>query len=118
MSLVTFGPGNSTRYICTSPRPCSSSPATSLSGCNAGTSSRNRLTAVSIRDLVSVEARPPSLLADRERDRHRLARQLVGTGGRLQLVVPSRQPMSVEACAVASGDILVLEAPHPPVARA
>src|SRR6185312_14135784 len=33
--------------------PRSSSPATSLSGCSAGTSSRNRVTAVSIRLLVS-----------------------------------------------------------------
>ena len=34
-------------------RPRSSSPATSFSGCSAGTSSRKRLTAVSISDLVS-----------------------------------------------------------------
>ena len=54
MSLVTFGPGISTRYIWVSPRPRSSRPATSLSFCSAGTSSRNRLTAVSISDLVSV----------------------------------------------------------------
>src|SRR5579884_654281 len=54
MSLVTFGPGSSTRYICVSPRPRSSSPATSLSCWSAGTSSRNRLTAVSIRLLVSL----------------------------------------------------------------
>ena len=53
MSLVTLGPGSSIRYIWTSPRARSSSPATILSGWSAGTSSRKRLTAVSISDLVS-----------------------------------------------------------------
>ena len=64
MSLVTLGPGSSTRYIWMSRPPRSSSPATSLSGCRAGTSSRNRVTAVSIRLLVSAgEVRASGLSA-------------------------------------------------------
>src|SRR6266850_510624 len=51
--LVTFTPGISRRKCCTSPRPRSSTPTTSLIGASAGTSSMNRRVASSIRALAS-----------------------------------------------------------------
>src|SRR5262249_39007291 len=48
VALLIFGPGSSTRNICTSPRPRSSSSKTSLSCATAGTSARKRSIAVVI----------------------------------------------------------------------
>src|SRR3954453_10849982 len=53
MSLVTLGPGTSTRYSWTSPRPRSSSSKTSLSWASAGTYPWKSVMAFSIRALVS-----------------------------------------------------------------
>src|ERR671911_2705765 len=53
MSLVTFGPGTSTRKSWMSPRPRSSSSVTSLSFASAGTSAWKLRTASSMRALVS-----------------------------------------------------------------
>src|SRR5947207_4304169 len=100
MSLVTFVPGSSTRYCCTSPRPRRSSPATSFSGCSAGTSSRNRLTAVSISDLVSDgDDRRRSLVVsvDLELGAHRLADLAAGPWPDLQLVAALDQRLVADA---------------------
>ena len=50
---VITGPGSSTRYICTSPRPRSSRPITIFSGASAGTAALTPSTACSISVLVS-----------------------------------------------------------------
>src|SRR4051794_40181973 len=55
MSLVTLGPGTSTRNSCTSPRPRSSSSKTSLSPASAGTSCWKSTMAFSTCALVSGE---------------------------------------------------------------
>src|SRR3954451_22807303 len=52
VALLIFGPGTSTRNICTSPRPRSSSSKTSLSCARAGTSAWKRSIAVSISSCV------------------------------------------------------------------
>src|ERR1044072_1130425 len=53
MSLVTFGPGTSTRNSWMSPRPRSSSSMTSLSLASAGTSAWKLRTPSSMRAFVS-----------------------------------------------------------------
>src|SRR3954452_21652364 len=60
MSLVTFGPGTSTRNSWTSPRPRSSSSKTSLSPASAGTSCWKSTMAFSTWALVSGEDTPAS----------------------------------------------------------
>jgi hypothetical protein len=75
------------------------------------------VTAVSIRDLVSVgDDRRSSLLADRERDRDRPACDLSETRRRLEPVAAGRQAAGVQAHTVAAGDIPVAEAADPPAA--
>src|SRR5579871_771330 len=59
--FVTFTSGISRRNCCTSPRPRSSTPTTSLTGASAGTSSMNLRTATSIRALASSATLPTSL---------------------------------------------------------
>ncbi len=56
MPFVTFGPGTSTRYICTSRPPRSSTPKTSFRFASAGTSSWKRVTASSMRLFASSPA--------------------------------------------------------------
>src|SRR5437879_2105110 len=51
--LVTLTPGISRRNCCVSPLPRSSTPTTSLMGSSAGTSSRKRRVAVSMRVFAS-----------------------------------------------------------------
>src|SRR4051794_298060 len=65
MSLVIFGPGSSTRYSCTSPRPRSSSSKTSLRPPSAGTCFWKSRIALSTWALVSGEVTPRTLVAGR-----------------------------------------------------
>ena len=53
MSLFTSMSGISRRNCCVSPRPCRSTPTTSVSGASAGTSSRNVRTALSMSVFAS-----------------------------------------------------------------